>query len=46
MIFLCELTILILGLPGLLRMAKAVSLTVEQVIAGPSDSVNSFNLAM
>jgi len=46
MVFLCELTIVIPQLPGLFRIAKAVSSTVELVNLVPSDFVNSFNFAM
>jgi hypothetical protein len=45
-IFLCEHTIVTPGLPCLIKMAKAVSLTVERVNLMTSDSVNSFNFAM
>jgi hypothetical protein len=43
---LCELTVGIPRLPSLLRMAKAVSSTVEQVNSVTSDSINSFNITM
>jgi len=43
---LCELTIVIPQLPCLLRMANAVSSTVELVNLVTSDSVSSFNFAM
>jgi len=46
MIFPCELTIVIPGLPCLFRMAKAVSSTVKLVNSVTSDSVISFNFAM
>jgi len=44
--FLCKLTIAIPQLPCLIRMAKAVSLTVELANSVTSDCVNWFNLAM
>jgi len=44
--FLCKLTIVILRLPSLFKMAKAVSSTVVLVNSVTSDSVNSFNFAM
>jgi len=46
MIFLCRHTIVIPRLPCLIKMAKAVSSTVELVNSVTSDTVNSFNLAM
>jgi len=46
MSFLCALTIEIPRRPHLLRMAKAVSSTVELVNSVTSDSVNSYNFAM
>jgi len=45
-IFLCELTVVIPQLSCLLKMAKAVSTTVELVNSVTSVSVNSLNFAM
>jgi len=44
--FICELTSLIPRLPCLLRMAKAVSSTINQVNSVTFHSVNSFNFGM
>ena len=46
LILLYELPIVIARLPGLCRMANAVSSTVELVNSVTSDSVNFFNFAM
>jgi len=46
MIFLCKLNIVILQLLCLLKMANAVSSTIELVNSVTSDSVSSFNFAM
>jgi len=46
MISLCELTIVIPQLPGVFRMGKAVSSTIEVVNSVTSDSVNSFHFVM
>jgi hypothetical protein len=46
MIFLCELTIVIHRLPCLIRMAKAVSSTIELYNPVTSDSVDWFDLGM
>jgi len=45
-IVLCELTIVIPQHPCHIKMAKAVSLTVELVNSVLSDSVNQFNYGM
>jgi len=44
--FLCELTMVILRLPWLVRMAEAVSSTVELINSRTSYLVNSFTFAM
>jgi hypothetical protein len=46
MIFLCKLTIVIPRLPSHFTIAKAVSLTFEQVNSVTSDAVDSFMIAM